>query len=116
MWGDGNPVRDFVYAGDVAKTIPWFIENYDSSEPVNISSGTETRIRTLAETIKGQMGWDGDIKWDTSKPNGQMVKIFGVARLASLGLACDTPLEEGLGKTIRWLEQNYAAKSDGIRL
>ncbi|HQR04677.1 MAG: NAD-dependent epimerase/dehydratase family protein [Proteobacteria bacterium] len=116
MWGDGTPVRDFVYAGDVARTIPWFIENYDSSEPVNISSGTETSIRTLAETIRRQMAWDGEIRWDTTKPNGQMVKIFSVERLASLGLGCNTPLEEGLGKTIRWLEQNYPAGSDRIRL
>jgi GDP-L-fucose synthase len=116
MWGDGCPIRDFVYAGDVAKTIPWFIENYDSSDPVNVSSGSETSIRKLAETIKNKMGWDGEIKWDTSKPNGQMVKIFDVARLNSLGLNCSTPLAEGLDKTIRWLESNYAEQTDGIRL
>ncbi len=116
MWGDGAPVRDFVYAGDVARVIPWFMENYDSSEPVNISSGTETSIRELAETIKDKMNWTGEIEWDTSKPNGQMVKIFDVARLKSLGLGCATPLGEGLDKTIQWLEKNYATASDGIRL
>lgn len=116
MWGNGAPVRDFVYAGDVAKTIPWFIENYDSSEPVNVSSGSETSIRELAETIKNKMDWDGEIKWDTSKPNGQMVKIFDAARLNGLGLGCDTSLAKGLDKTIRWLERNYTAKTDGIRL
>jgi GDP-L-fucose synthase len=116
MWGDGAPVRDFVYAGDVAKTIPWFIENYDSSDPVNVSSGTETSIRELAETIKNKMGWDGEITWDTSKPNGQMIKIFDVTRLNGLGLRCDTSLAEGLDKTIQWLEKNYSVKTDGIRL
>lgn len=116
MWGDGSPVRDFVYAGDVAKTIPWFIENYDSSEPVNISSGTNTSIRELAETIKNKMGWDGEIKWDTTKPNGQMIKIFDVARLNGLGLSCGTTLAEGLDKTIQWLEKNYSATTDGLRL
>ncbi|QGX41333.1 GDP-L-fucose synthase family protein [Permianibacter aggregans] len=116
MWGDGSPVRDFAYAGDVAKLIPWFLENYDSSEPVNISSGTETSIRYLAETIKEKMGWDGTIEWDTSKPNGQMVKIFDVKRLNALGLSCDTPLSEGLDRTIKWFEKNYAAASDGLRL
>lgn len=115
MWGDGTPVRDFVYAGDVAKTIPWFIEHYDRSGPINISSGTETSIRKLAETIRSKMLWDGNIRWDTSKPNGQMVKIFDVAKLRGLGLACNTPLESGLEKTIRWLEKNYISQSDGIR-
>ena len=116
MWGDGAPVRDFVYAKDVAKTIPWFIENYDSSEPVNVSSGTETSIRELAETIKNKMGWDGEVTWDTSKPNGQMIKIFDVTRLNGLGLSCNTPLAEGLDKTITWLGRNYSDNSDGIRL
>jgi GDP-L-fucose synthase len=111
MWGDGTPIRDFVYAGDVAKTIPWFIENYDSSEPINISS-----IRELAETIKNKMRWDGEIRWDVEKPNGQMVKTFNVAKLHKLGLACTTPIDTGLDKTIRWLEQNYKMKSGGIRL
>ena len=116
MWGDGSPVRDFVYAGDVAGTIPWFIENYDSSEPVNISSGTETSIRELAETIKKKMGWDGEIQWDTAKPNGQMVKIFDVTRLKQLGLQCNTPLAEGLDRTIQWLKKHHAKGTDGIRL
>jgi GDP-L-fucose synthase len=109
-------VRDFVYAEDVAKTIPWFIENYDSSEPVNVSSGTDTSIRELAETIKSKMGWDGEIKWDVSKPNGQLVKIFDVSRLNGLGLSCNTTLADGLNKTIQWLERNYSSQSDGIRL
>jgi len=116
MWGDGTPVRDFAYAGDVAAVIPWFIDHYDSSEPVNISSGTETHIRELAETIREKMDWDGEIEWDTSKPNGQMVKIFDVSRLRSLGLTCNTSLADGLDSTIRWFTANYENITDGIRL
>lgn len=116
MWGDGAPLRDFVYAADVAKVIPWFIENYDSSEPVNISSGTKTSIFELAETIKNKMGWNGEIKWDATKPNGQMVKVFDVERLNKLGLSCETSLAQGLEKTIQWLEKNYSGRTDGIRL
>lgn len=116
MWGTGEPVRDFVYAGDVAATFPYFIEHYDSSEPVNISSGTTTSIRELAEMIKEMVGFEGRIVWDASKPNGQMVKIFDVRRLNGLGLSCDTPLRDGLRRTIEWLVQNYEARTDGIRL
>lgn len=116
MWGTGEPVRDFVYAGDVAATIPYFIEHYDSSDPVNISSGTATSIRELAETIKEMVGFEGQIVWDTSRPNGQMVKIFDVKRLRSLGLSCDTPLRDGLRRTIDWLARNYEARTDRIRL
>jgi GDP-L-fucose synthase len=116
MWGDGTPVRDFVYAGDVAKVMPWFIENYNSSEPVNVSSGRKVSIRELAETIKNKMLWDGEIKWDTSKPNGQMIKIFDVAKLKGLGLECNTTLALGLEKTIMWLEENYKNNENVIRL
>jgi GDP-L-fucose synthase len=116
MWGDGSPLRDFVYAGDVAKTILWFIDNYNSSEPVNISSGTETSIKELAETIKNKMSWDGEIKWDVQKPNGQLVKVFDIKKLNGLGLSCNTSLVDGLDKTIKWLERNYATRGDGLRL
>jgi len=116
MWGTGEAVRDFVYAADVAAVFPHFIENYNSSEPVNISSGTPTSIRELAETIKEQMQFPGTIHWDTSKPNGQMVKIFDVARLRGLGLSCSTPLQKGLQKTISWFSSHYETRGDGIRL
>lgn len=116
MWGTGTPTRDFVYAADVAQTIPFFIENYDSSEPVNISSGTETPIRTLAETIARLVEFGGRIEWDATKPDGQMVKIFATERMKSLGLSCDTPLESGLSRTIAWLSHNYASRGDGLRL
>lgn len=116
MWGSGSPVRDFVYAGDVAAVIPWFIENYDETGPINISSGTTTSIKELAETIKELTGFKGEIEWDASKPDGQMVKIFDVSRLKSLGLSCPTPLREGIKRTIDWLARNYSNRGDGIRL
>jgi len=116
MWGTGAPQRDFVYAGDVAALIPYFIEEYDSVEPVNISTGTAIAIRELAETLKSTMGFEGNIQWDTSKPDGQMVKIFDVTRLRSLGLSCPTSLAEGLAKTIAWLKAHYESRSDGLRL
>lgn len=116
MWGTGKPTRDFVYAGDVAKTIPYFIEEYDSVEPVNISTGTRISIRELAENLREIMSFKGSVSWDTTKPDGQMDKIFAVDRLHSLGLACSTPLADGLKKTIDWFDQNYSTKTDGIRL
>jgi GDP-L-fucose synthase len=116
MWGSGSPKRDFVYAGDVAETIPYFIEEYDSTEPVNVSSGTSTSIRELAEMIKDVVGYKGEIKWDTSKPDGQMVKIFDVGRLSGLGLSCGTPLRIGIEKTLDWFRRNYKGRGDGLRL
>ena len=112
--GTGKPTRDFVYAGDVAATIPWFLSNYNSSDPVNISSGTRTSIRELAESIKQATGYKGDIVWDSTKPDGQMDKIFDVKRLNDLGLSCPTPLTEGIERTTRWFEE--ARKNGTVRL
>ncbi|MGL6096813.1 MAG: NAD-dependent epimerase/dehydratase family protein [Fimbriiglobus sp.] len=116
MWGTGRPVRDFVYAGDVARCLPFFIDEFDSVGPVNLSSGTTTPIRELAETVRETVGYRGEIAWDTSKPDGQMVKIFDVARMTALGLACPTPLRDGLARTAAWLEKHYDSRGDGLRL
>ncbi|MHC4181342.1 MAG: GDP-L-fucose synthase family protein [Planctomycetota bacterium] len=116
MWGSGEPQRDFVYAGDVARAIAHCLEHYDSSQPINVSSGTRTSIKQLATAVKELIGYRGDVVWDTSKPDGQMVKIFDVARLRSLGISCPTPLEEGLRQTIDWFVKNYETRSDGLRL
>lgn len=115
-WGTGSPTRDFVYAGDVARCLPFFIEEYDSSEPVNISSGTTTTIRELSETIRELTGYEGRLTWDSSKPEGQKFKIFDVKRLNGLGLSCETPLREGLARTIEWFASNYQSRGDGLRL
>lgn len=116
MWGTGTPQRDFVYAGDVAKTIPYFIDKFDEIGPINISSGVSTSIMTLAESIANLIGYVGDIEWDATKPDGQMIKIFDTQRLSELGLCCDTPLFNGLQKTINWFTKNYEFRGDGLRL
>ena len=115
-WGTGRATRDFVYAGDVAALFPYFLEEYDSTEPVNLSSGSTTSIRELTETIRELTGFTGEIAWDASKPDGQLEKIFDVKRMQSLGLACPTPLREGLRKTIDWFGKNYETAGDGLRL
>jgi GDP-L-fucose synthase len=116
MWGTGTPQRDFVYAADVAALIPFFLEQFDENGPVNISSGTATPIKYLAETIAGLVGYKGEIAWDTSKPDGQMIKVFATEKMKSLGLSCDTPMDEGLKRTIQWFAANYSAQGDGLRL
>lgn len=116
MWGTGTPTRDFVHAGDVAKCLLALIEREDLHGPINISNGQSTPIKELCARIAQLTGYRGQIRWDTSKPDGQMVKIFDVTRLNSLGLKCDTSLEAGLEKTIRWFSANYAGKGDGLRL
>ena len=116
MWGTGKPTRDFTYAGDVAKLLPFFIDSYDEVGPVNLCTATSTSIRTLAEAIARLVDYQGVITWDDTKPDGQMEKIFANDRMKALGLNCDTPLEEGLQRTIAWLAKNYDTQGEGLRL
>lgn len=107
-WGSGKPTRDFVYVGDVAQAIVYAAETYDSSEIINISSGTETSIKELVDLVVDIMGYPGQVVWDKSKPDGQLRKIFAVDRLHSiLNFTCQTSLKDGLRETIRWFEANY---------
>lgn len=108
--GTGRPIRDFVYAGDVAAVIPWFLANYNDSAPVNISTGTGVSIRELTEAVKAATGYGGEICWDASQPDGQPEKIFDPGRFHRLGLRCPTPLAEGLRKTVEWFLANRSGK------
>lgn len=107
FWGTGKPQRDFVYAHDVASLFPYFLLEYNGESPINLSSGTSISMKELAALISKKVGFQGEIEWDTTQPDGQMVKIFSVERLKSLGKSCDTPLEVGLEKTIAWFGDNY---------
>ena len=107
MWGSGKPTRDLVYAADVAQIFPYFLEEYDSSEPINISTAVSTSIKELAELTGELTGYSGKISWDASKPDGKILKIFDNRKMKELGLDCPTSLREGLRITIDWFAENY---------
>jgi GDP-L-fucose synthase len=109
-WGSGKPIRDFVYVGDACEAIVRAAEVYDGAEIINISSGVPTTIRELVETIAELSGFRGKVRWDATKPDGQMEKLFDVTRMREwLGFECRTSLREGVRKTIEWFETNYAS-------
>lgn len=112
-WGSGKPVRDFVYVADACEAILLAAETYNGADLINISSGTTVAIRELAETVADLAGYGGRIVWDTTKPDGQMLKKFDVTRMRQLlGYECRTPLRDGLRTTINWVLANRG----GIRL
>ncbi len=103
VWGDGSPTREFLYVEDAAEGIVLAAERYNGSEPVNLGSGMEISIRDLVETIARLTGYQGDIAWDTSKPNGQPRRQLDVSRAEQLfGFRAHTSFEEGLRRTIEW--------------
>lgn len=102
-WGTGEVSREFVYAADAAEGILLATERYDRAEPVNIGSGSEIRIRDLAELIAKLTGFKGDLRWDPSKPDGQPRRCLDVSKAkAYIGFEAKTPLDDGLRRTIDW--------------
>ena len=107
LWGDGTPTREFFYAGDAAMGIALAAERYNSSEPVNLGSGMEISIKDLAETIGRLTGFEGEIVWDTTKPNGQPRRALDVSRAREkFGFEAQMSFEEGLCRTIEWFREN----------
>ncbi|MHB8621010.1 MAG: GDP-L-fucose synthase family protein [Chloroflexota bacterium] len=102
-WGDGTPTREFLYADDAAEGILLATQHLDSSEPVNLGSGSEISIKDLTETIAQEIGFSGRIVWDRSKPNGQPRRRLDVSRAEALfGFTARTSFSDGLRNTIRW--------------
>lgn len=102
-WGDGSPTREFLYVEDAAEGIVLAAERYDSSEPVNLGSSFEISIKDLTETIARLIGFEGEIRWDTSKPNGQPRRKLDTSRARErLGFESQVTFEEGLKRTIEW--------------
>jgi GDP-L-fucose synthase len=101
LWGTGEPSREFLYVDDAARALILAAERYDSSDPVNIGTGAETKIRDLAETISRLAGFEGEIVWDTERPDGQPRRYLDTSRAAErFGFEAEMPLEEGLRRTI----------------
>jgi GDP-L-fucose synthase len=101
LWGTGTPSREFLYVDDAAQALILSAERLDTSVPVNIGTGIETRIKDLAETIHRLSNYDGEIVWDTSMPDGQPTRYLDVTRARELiGFEAQTPLEDGLRTTI----------------
>ncbi len=106
-WGTGNASREFIYAADAAEGILLATEHYNGSEPVNIGAGFEITIKELAERIARLTGFAGEIRWDSSKPDGQPRRCLDVSRAREFfGFEASTPFEKGLKTTIDWYIAN----------
>ncbi len=103
LWGDGSPTREFLYVEDCAEGLDLAAQRYDGPDPVNLGTGEEISIRELAELVADLTGYEGEIVWDTTKPNGQPRRRLDTSRAqALLGFRARTPLREGLARTVDW--------------
>lgn len=106
IWGDGSPLREFLYADDLADALLYLLENYDEKEFVNVGCGEDIRIGDLAELVKRVVGFEGDLVFDSTKPNGTPRKLMDVSRLFATGWRPKVQLEQG----IQMAYQDYLTK------
>jgi GDP-L-fucose synthase len=110
LWGDGTPTREFLYVEDCARAIVMAAERYDAAEPVNLGSGEEISIADLAELIADLTGFEGEIRWDTAKPNGQPRRRLDTMRAERLfGFRAETRLRDGIERTVAWFREQAPA-------
>ena len=105
-WGDGTPSREFMYVDDLACACLFAIEHYENCEVINVGSGEDISIKTLAETISQITGYSGEILWDTSRPNGTPKRPLDCSKILSLGWQPKYSLKEGLQKSYKWYLEN----------
>lgn len=101
-WGSGNPRREFLHVDDLASACLFLLENYNSSEIINVGTGEDISIRGLAEMICAVVGFAGDLSWDETKPDGTPRKLLDISKLRALGWSASIPLRDGIGDTYSW--------------
>lgn len=107
VWGDGSSTRDFCYVDDIAEGIILAAEKYNKSEPVNLASGNETKIKEIAELIKEKIRYKGKIIWDSAKPSGPQRRAVDISKAKKeFNYQVNTSLKEGISKTVDWYIKN----------
>ena len=108
VWGTGTPRREFLHADDCASACLFLLEKYDSPEIVNVGCGEDISIRELAELVCQVVGFDGELSWDKTKPDGTPRKLLDVSKLRGLGWTPTIPLRDGIAQTYDWFLKNVA--------
>jgi GDP-L-fucose synthase len=108
VWGSGTPRREFLHVDDLADACVFLLAHYDDDRTINVGTGTDIAIRTLAAEIARVVGFTGTFTFDATKPDGTPRKLLDVSRLAALGWQSRIPLRQGLETTYRWYKDQLA--------
>ncbi|TWD48162.1 GDP-L-fucose synthase [Arthrobacter sp. AG367] len=107
-WGTGSPRREFLHVEDMAAACLHLLENYDGAGQVNVGTGTDVTIKELAEIVAHEVGYEGEMHWDTTKPDGTPQKLLDVSTLSKAGWTASIDLERGIRSTVEWYRANKA--------
>ena len=116
LWGTGKPQRELMEVDDFARALTLVINKYDEEETINIGVGKDQTIREIAQIIKEVIGFNGEIVWDTTKPDGTPRKLLEISKLKTLGFEPEFNLKEGVAKTYKWFLEQIELKSSDLRL
>ena len=111
VWGTGTPRREFLHVDDLARACVHLLEHYDEPEPINIGVGEDLSIREIATLVAETVGFEGDLEFDPTKPDGTPRKLLDVSKIKSLGWEPQIGLREGLADTHRWYREQRDAGS-----
>ena len=106
VWGSGSPRREFLHVDDLAQACLFVLENYSGDIPLNVGTGVDVSIKELAELTRDIVGYEGEIKWDTSRPDGTPQKLLDVSRIEKLGWRHKIQLSDGLKNTYEWYKSS----------
>ena len=106
LWGSGSPKREFLHVDDLAKAILVCLEKYDSDQHINIGTGEDLSIKELAVKVAEAAGFEGEIIWDASKPDGTPRKVLDVSKMINLGWKPSITLDQGISQTVQWYQEN----------
>ena len=106
FWGDGTPMREFLYSDDLADACLFAMDKFEDAELINVGSGYNVSIKELAETVASVVGYTGEIEWDTSRPNGTPNRPLDYSKMVDLGWKPNHSLSSGLAKTYQWFTEN----------
>jgi GDP-L-fucose synthase len=110
LWGSGTPKREFLHADDLAAASIFLLENYQGDIAINVGTGSDVSIKELAEIIRKIVGYEGEIAWDATKPDGTPRKLLDVSRITALGWSPKISLEEGIRTTYEWYKSSLISK------
>jgi len=108
LWGTGSPLREFMHVDDLATGLIFLMENYSEDEHINIGTGKEISIKDFSEIIKSISGWNGNIEFDDSYPDGMLRKVMDVSKINKLGWSSNIDLRQGLKEAYNWYTLNYS--------
>ena len=106
LWGSGSPKREFLHVDDLANALIFLMENYDSKETINVGTGKDISIKELSYSMQNIIGFNGDIEWNTSMPDGTARKLLDVSKINNLGWKADIKLNKGIALTYDWYTEN----------